>query len=217
MKKLLKLGLIIALIVFLAFIITGCSSDNDQNIAEEQEQKTSKAYKALSKIFSGDSYIISLEGELDDEEGLETITMAKKGENLYNAITSASQNVSIMYKDNVTYMILEDQKMYMTSEGKDESIFGEDTMIISEEDLQQIYNKDFQIGKETIDGTEYDYEEYKLDDGTTEKYYFTSNDLKYIKIIYEDGTEEIMGVKTLSSEVDDNIFEVPSDYTLVTQ
>lgn len=217
MKKLLKLGLIIALIVSLAFIITGCSNDNEQDTSEEQEQKTSKAYNALSEVFSGGNYIISLEGELDDEEGIETITMAKKGENLYTNITSASQNVSIIYKDNVTYMILEAQKMYMTSEGKDESVFGEDTMIISEENLQQIYERDFQTGKESIDGTEYDYEEYKLDDGTTEKYYFTGNDIKYIKVIYEDGTEETMGVKALSSEVDDSIFEVPSDYTLVAQ
>lgn len=217
MKKLLKLGLIIALIVSLAFIITGCSNDNEENEVQEQEQKISKAYNALNNAFSGDNYIISLEGELDDEEGIETITMAKKGENLYTNITSASQNVSMMYKDNVTYMILEDQKMYMTSEGKDESVFGEDTMIISKENLQQIYDRDFQTGKETIDGTEYDYEEYKLDDGTTEKYYFTGDDLKYIKIIYEDGTEEEMAVNALSAEVDDNLFEIPSDYALANQ
>lgn len=44
MKKLLKLGLIIALIVSLAFIITGCGNDDIEN--ETQEQKTSKAYSA---------------------------------------------------------------------------------------------------------------------------------------------------------------------------
>ncbi len=215
MKKLLKLGLIIALIVSLAFIITGCGNDDKEN--ETQEQKTSKAYNALNNVFSGNDYIISLEGELDDEEGLETITMAKKGENLYTAISSASQNVTIMYKDNTTYIISDDEKMYMTSEGKDDSVFGEDTMIISKENLQQIYNRDFQTGKETIDEIECDYEEYKLDDGTTEKYYFSGDEIKYIKLVYEDGTEETMEVKELSSEVDDSLFEIPSDYTLVTE
>lgn len=215
MKKLLKLGLIIALIVSLAFIITGCGNDDIEN--ETQEQKTSKAYSALNNVFSGNDYIISLEGELDDEEGLETITMAKKGENLYTAISSASQNVTLMYKDNTTYIISDDEKMYMTSEGKDDSVFAEDTMIISKENLQQIYNRDFQTGKETIDEIECDYEEYKLDDGTTEKYYFSGDEIKYIKLVYEDGTEETMKVKNLSSEVDDNLFEIPSDYTLVTE
>ena len=86
----------------------------------------------------------------------------------------------------------------------------------NKEDLNKMETQEYKTGKETIDGTEYEYEEYEdQDTGVIERYYFSGNDLKYIKSIDEDGEEELMKVIKLSSEVDDSIFEVPSDYQKV--
>ncbi len=86
----------------------------------------------------------------------------------------------------------------------------------SKEDLQYIETSKYNTGKESVDGTEYDYEEYKdEEEGTTEKYYFSGEDLKYIKTTDANGQEEIMKVVKLSSDVEDSIFNLPADYQKV--
>ena len=213
MKKILKLSLIILLIILLAFVITGCGKDENTNQSQEDNGK-SKTYNLFTKVFSGENYIVSLEGETDMGEGIEkmTATMAIKGDNLYADVDSTSQHASIICKDNKTYIIMHDEKMYMIMDGKDEETFEEMTLI-STEDLKEMENKEYKTGKETIDGTEYEYEEYENEeDKTTERYYFLGNDLKYIKSIDGDRKEEIMRVIKISSEVDDNIFNIPEDY-----
>ena len=67
-----------------------------------------------------------------------------------------------------------------------------------------------------IDGKEYDYEEYyDSENEITERYYFDGTELKYVKSTDSDGEEQIMKVLKLSSEVDDSVFDIPSDYKLI--
>ena len=76
--------------------------------------------------------------------------------------------------------------------------------------------QEYKTGKESIDGKEYDYEEYyDSENEITERYYFDGNELKYVKSIDSDGEEQIMKVLKLSSEVDDSVFDIPSDYKLI--
>ena len=199
MKKVSKIVLAIMLVASLALIVTGCGNSNDNG--------KSKTYNALSKAFSGDNYIVSL-----DEEGVSTVIIAVKGENMYMNVKETDSNISIVYKDGSTYIISHDDEMYMVSEGKDEEM-DENMSILSKEDLAEIENAEYKTGKEEINGTEYYYEEYKIDgEADTERYYFDGDNLVYIKTIDEDGEEEILKVLELSSEVDDSIFEIPSNY-----
>lgn len=218
MKNILKISLIILLIILLAFVITGCGKNENNNQSQNEEDNgKSKTYNLFTKVFSGENYIVSLEGETDIGEGIEkiTATMAIKGDNLYADVNSTSQHASVICKDNKTYIIMHDEKMYMSMHGKDEEVFEEMTLI-SAEDLKEMENKEYKTGKETIDGTEYEYEEYEdEEDKTTERYYFLGSDLKYIKSIDEDRKEEIMKVIKISSEVDDNIFNIPEDYQVI--
>lgn len=228
MKKSLKLVLAIMLIISLAFAITGCGNNNNNgenaknegNVNTEnktEENGKSKTYNALSKAFSGENYEMILQGKMDIGEGEEDVTMtiATKGENIYMDVNAVSQHATVMYKDGTTYLISHDDKACVTMKGKDEGTFDEDMTLISKEDLKDIETQECKNGKETIDGTEYDYEEFKADEGsTTERYYFSNNDLRYIKSINEDG-EELMKVLKLSSEVDDNLFNIPTDYETV--
>lgn len=215
MKKVFKSILAIMLVISLALVVTGCGNNDE---SKENNEK-SKTYNVLSKAFSGDSYIMTLEGDMDLGEGLENskMTLAMRGEDIYMDVDATSGHLTIMYKDNTTYVVSHADKMYMTLEGKDEEIFEEDDMFaFSKEDLQYIETSKYNTGKESVDGTEYDYEEYKdEEEGTTEKYYFSGEDLKYIKTTDANGQEEIMKVVKLSSDVEDSIFNLPADYQKV--
>lgn len=229
MKKSLKLILAIMLIISLAFAITGCGNNknNDENSKNESsvntENKTeengkSKTYNALIKVLSGENYVMTLQGKADIGEGEEDVTMtvAAKGENIYIDVNATSQHATIMYKDGTTYIISHDEKAYIAMKGKDEETFDEDTTFISKDDLKAIESQECKKGKETIDGIEYEYEEFNTDEGnTTERYYFLNNDLKYVKSIDEDGEEELMKIVKLSSEVDDNLFNIPTGYEVL--
>lgn len=125
--------------------------------------------------------------------------------------------MSIMFKDNTTYLVAHDQKIYMKTEGRDESILPEeDETFLSKDELEALKTQEYKTGKESIDGKEYDYEEYyDSENEITERYYFDGNELKHVKSIDSDGEEQIMKVLKLSSEVDDSVFDIPSDYKLI--
>lgn len=228
MKKSFKIMLIGLIVLTLAIALTGCGKKEDSNTENTVEQtnntssnntiqdKTkSKTYNTFSSIKN--DFVISLEGKEDMGEGEEyvTMTVAVKGENSYMDLKATSQHVTMVYKDNSTYIISHDEKMYMVQEGKTESSF-DGTPILSEEDLKEIETKEYTTGKEKIDGTEYEYEEYKdEEENTIERFYFLGEELRYIKDIAEDGTEQIMKVNNISSDVDDSLFEIPTDYQKV--
>lgn len=219
MKKLLKLTLLILLVCALVFTITGCgkkeeNTNNNGNTSTVETNGKSKTYNTFSKIKN--DFVISMEGKADLGEGEEnmSMTMAVKGQNICMDVKTDSEHATIIYKDSTTYIISHDEKMYMSMEGKDEDSLDMDDMpMFSEEELQELETAKYTTGKETIDGTEYDYEEYKDEEnGTTERYYFTGNELKYIKSTDEDGEVELMKVNKISADADDSLFEIPSDY-----
>lgn len=229
MKRLLKLILIIILTILLAFAITGCgskknddeSAKNENNMNAEnkiEENGKSKTYNIFSKVLSGENYVMILQGKEDIGEGEEDVTMtvATKGENIYMDVNATSQHATIMYKDGNTYIISHDEKAYITTKGKDEGTFDEDITFITKDDLKLIESQECKKGKEAIDGTEYEYEEFNIDeDNKTERYYFLNNDLKYVKSIDEDGEEELMKIVKLSTEVDEALFNIPAGYEVL--
>ncbi len=205
MKKIVKSSLIAILLVAVAIAITGCGAKKD------------KTYNTLGKTLLGDTYIIELEGDNlsgTDEKG--TLTIAKKNGNVLQEVKSGEEKMSIMFKDNTTYLVAHDQKIYMKTDGKDESILSDDEAFLSKEELEALKTEEYKTGKEKIDDKEYYYEEYyDSENEITERYYFDGNELKYVKSIDSDGEEQIIKVLKLSSEVDDSVFDIPSDYKLI--
>ena len=153
--------------------------------------------------------------EETDEKG--TASISEKNGNVLQEVKSGEEKMSIMFKDNTTYLVAHDQKIYMKTEGRDESILPEeDETFLSKDELEALKTQEYKTGKESIDGKEYDYEEYyDSENEITERYYFDGNELKYVKSIDSDGEEQIMKVLKLSSEVDDSVFDIPSDYKLI--
>ncbi len=207
MKKIVKLSLIAILLAVVAIAITGCG-------AEEKD----RTYNTLGKTLLGDTYILEIEGDALGGNGKSgTLTIAKKNGNVLQEVKSGEEKMSIMFKDNTTYLVAHDQKIYMKTEGRDESILPEeDETFLSKDELEALKTQEYKTGKESIDGKEYDYEEYyDSENEITERYYFDGNELKYVKSIDSDGEEQIMKVLKLSSEVDDSVFDIPSDYKLI--
>lgn len=99
MKKIVKSSLIAILLVAVAIAITGCGAKKD------------KTYNTLGKTLLGDTYIIEVEGDNlsgTDEKG--TLTIAKKNGNVLQEVKSGEEKMSIMFKDNTTYLVAHDQK-----------------------------------------------------------------------------------------------------------
>lgn len=220
MKKILKLFLVILLIAVVALAVTGCGKKDEENKAatenntkEENKESTtesgsSKTVNALSKL-QGD-YVMSLEGKSEGETM--AITIAVKAENIYADVKTDDEHATVIYKDGTTYLIEHSEKVYMTQEGKAEDMLS-DMTFITKEDLEEVKKQECKTGKETIEGTEYDYEQYTdNEENVVETFYFSGKDLRYIKYVDEDENEEIMKVNTLSSDVDDSLFEIPTDY-----
>lgn len=206
MKKIVKLSLIAILLAVVAIAITGCG-------AEEKD----RTYNTLGKTLLGDTYILEIEGDALGGNGKSgTLTVAKKGDKILQEVKSDDGKVTIIFKDNATHIVIHDEKMYMKTEGKDESILSDDEAFLSKEELEALKTEEYKTGKEKIDDKEYYYEEYHaLGDEITERYYFDGNELKYVKSIDSNGKEQIIKVVKLSSKVDDSVFDIPTDYELI--
>ena len=94
-----------------------------------------------------------------------------------------------------------------------------------EDAISDLLERTCTTGTEKVFGKKYDYEEYNgssaflltnLRDVNEEniktKLYFDKNDnLKYIKTIYGENEEELLNID-IKYEVEDSIFEIPSNY-----
>ena len=226
MKKLLQIVLIVSLALILVLSVTACgkkdevltagdvAGSNTEAKNDAKDTSKSKTYKLFSQL--SEDYVLSLEGEEDLGDGEETIvmTVAVKGKNICMDLlaSESGQHYTVIYKDNKTYTILHEDKMYLVDDGKDEESF-EDMQLFSAEDLDEIKDEEYTTGKEKIDGKEYYYEEYKDEDGNPQRFYFSGDDLKYIKTV-DDTEETLIKVNKISSKVDDSLFDIPADYEL---
>lgn len=144
--------------------------------------------------------------------------MAKKDDKIIIDQYSKDSHTTTLVKDNTSYLILHDRKEYI--------IYGpniiEQNILL--DGLKQFEGKECTKGNEKVKGKKYDYEEYSgssmfmvnnsLDineEDIKTRFYFDKKDkLVYIKTIYGE-EQEILKVK-LEKNVDDALFEIPSDY-----
>ena len=118
-------------------------------------------------------------------------------------------------KDGNSYLIKDSDKRYYTYTNNNI-----DLDLVSNI-LADLINLEHNDGKEEIDGKSYNYEEYSvltniaISDFSNEtniktRLYFKGKDLVYIKTI-SDRKQELLKVD-MSTKVENNLFEIPSDY-----
>lgn len=213
MRKNKRIPLIVVILVIIV-IIFGISKLLSQK--DGQTQKLAKIYDDLN---SNQTYLFEMEQNSNNK-----IIMAKKEDKTIidqyskDSETKIESHTTTLVKDNNTYLILHDRKEYYVYEQNNVE------QNILTDGIKEVVDKDFTTGEEKVKGKKYDYEEYngstmfmitntlELNEADIKtRFYFDKNgNLTYIKTIYGED-EELLKVN-LEKDVDDSIFEIPSDY-----
>ena len=139
--------------------------------------------------------------------------MAQKGDQTIIDEYSNDNHTTTIVKNNNTYFILHNREEYY---------FYEQNILI--DGIGEVVQKDFITGTDKVKGKKYDYEEYNgstmfMISNTVEtneediktRFYFDKEDnLVYIQTI-KGAKQELLKVN-IQKEVDDSIFEIPSNY-----
>lgn len=213
MKKNKRIPLIVVILVIIV-IIFGISKILGRK--DDQTQKLAKIYEDLN---SNQTYLFEMEQNSDNK-----IIMAKKADKTIidqyskDSETKTESHTTTLVKDNNTYLILHDRKEYYVYEQNNVE------QNILTDGIKEVIDKEFTTGEEKVKGKKYNYEEYngstmfmitntlELNEADIKtRFYFDKNDdLAYIKTIY--GEEEELLKVNLEKDVDNSIFEIPSDY-----
>lgn len=205
-----KIGLVklIVIIIVIIGIIVGISkfiSNKNNNV-----QKLAKIYEELN---TSQTYLF----EMQQNDNNKTI-MAKKGDKTIIDQYSKDGHTTTIVKDNNTYLVLHEREEYYVYEQNNV----EQTILT--DGIKYVIEKQFTTGTEKIKGKKYSYEEYSgstifmvtntlnvnEEDVKTRFFFDKDNNLVYIKTMNGDNNE-LLSVK-LEKEVDDSIFEIPSNY-----
>lgn len=207
--------LIVVSIVVLTIIIgTIVLVTKNKNTGNKENTLTSKL---CQKIKSANE--ISYTRMIDDNN---KITVMVKGNKAYKEITMNGNTKKYIVKNGDTFYLDDSEKKYYKYENNDE--------ILTEikEQFDNLNISELKVDKESIDGKKYKYEEIQqcqdflidktisvnnLEYAKTRLYYKNEN-LYYIKTIVGEN-QELIKIDISYENIDNNYFEIPSDYTEV--
>ena len=166
--------------------------------------KTGKFY---SQFADGRMY---MEYEMEMEGQVMTMISATDGDRSYSEtkMGGASMGVSVMIGEDM-YTIDHASKMVikMSLQADAQTIAG---AVLEESDVDM---GDLKTGTREIDGKTYDTEEWIVE-GAASIFCFDGDDLAYMIGAFE-GEEMVMKIVEASDKVDDSLFEIPEDYTMM--
>jgi len=166
--------------------------------------KTGKFY---SRFADGRMY---MEYEMEMEGQVMTMISATDGDRSYSEtrMGGTSVGVSIMIGEDM-YTIDHASKMVikMSLQADAQTIAG---AVLEESDVDM---GDLKTGTREIDGKTYDTEEWIVE-GAASIFCFDGDDLAYIISSFE-GQEAAMKIVEATDKVDDSLFEIPTDYTMM--
>lgn len=223
MKKV-KNILLIILFGLILFTLSGCGKDentvdtsagenssvqeeNDISENEEESFDDTKTKKIFEEIFLSKIKPIYIKYRLEFNEGSTEneamVTYAINGDTTYTDTLTSANRATTLQKGDIVYAIMHDTKTYI--EFSKEEIMLIDNII----DEKIIKDPIVKKGKETIKGTEYEYEQLHSDGEYNRFYYMKGTDiLKYWKL--SDG--QLLQIEEYGNDPDNSWFEIPSDY-----
>lgn len=192
-------------------------------IAYISNRPSDRLKKMYNKMTSSNTYIFTR----SSQNGENKIVTTKKEDKTRIDMYNSGDYTTTLIKNGDTYLISHESKEYYTY--TDNKI---DEEILTEE-IKRIIDKEYKVGKEKIYGQTYYYEEYNgitdflieaykdMDLNTAKtRFYFKGKDLQFIKTIYQTVDSETGKTTTIEEllranveyKVEDNVFEIPSDY-----
>lgn len=184
-------------------------------VTKNQEENANKNRLAnmYERMMQDETYSITF--QLNDNN---KYTVSRKGDVANIDTYNDGKHTTNIIKDGDTYLLMYNTKRYYTYQNNVTGL-GELPNQLNE----IIQSQEPEKGQEKIDGSNYRYEEYKgvsdflmntdedfSEENTNTRFYFDGDNLEYIKTIMEDKSELIS--VDVSYDVNDNIFEIPSDF-----
>ena len=236
-----KIYLILAILLVLTLVLVGCSSDDSEQEpavtrevsksekdtptkedpivkAEEYDPPMDKEVYSgeLLKLMQSKRYTVEMETFIDKDREInvyETITVVEGDRSATSMKTMASSSIDIItiLKDGKAYVIKNNEKTIVVTLIEDQ----EEKIGVTLDEID--FNKIEYLGKGSgLYGNHYtDFEEYKVDVGFV-RYYYNGNELQGIEVITDDGIT-VTNHHSFSDEVDESMFELPKDYTIINQ
>lgn len=187
----------------------GTNKKEKKNSPIGNDSKINQLYIELTE-----KHTYSFTMTLDEQN---TSFYAKKDNMAYVDTIYQGKQSKILIKDGNTYLLVEDQKNYYTYQNNEVDLNK------IELQLEIIKDAEYTEGKEKIQGKEYYYEEYEgmseflignieneEEQPTKTRFYFNGDKLEYIKTIV--GEKQEMLKVDISYQVDNTLFEIPSNY-----
>ena len=194
----------IIIVILIGYIVT---NNQEENVTKN------RLANMYEKMIQDETYSITF--QLNDNN---KYTVSRKGDVANIDTYKNGKHTTDIIKDGNTYLLMYNTKKYYTYQNNVTEL-GKLTNQLNE----IIQSQEPEKGQEKIDGRNYRYEEYKgvsdflmntdeeiSEENTNTRFYFDGDDLEYIKTIMEDKSELIR--VDVSYDVDDNIFEIPSDF-----
>ena len=174
------------------------------------ENKLSKMY---NKMMQDETYSITF--TQNDEN---KYTVSRKGNMANVDMYNDGNHTAHVIKDGNTSLLMYSTKTYYTYQNNEIELTE-----LPNELNEIIQSQEPEKGKEEIDGKTYNYEEYKgisyflmnvdeeiSEDNTSTRFYFKGDELKYIKTIMGEKSEQIQ--VDVSYNIDNSLFEIPADF-----
>ena len=210
-KKIILITVIVILVLLVVAGIIWYVVSNNNNSNEQSQNNNSNILSLYNELQEKSGYSVSLSKDNNNK-----MYFAKQNDEAYIDTIYNGNESEYIIKDGNTYLLMDDSKTYYTYSNNQIDLNRVTNALNTIKDLE------YQKGKEEVNGKNYNYIEYltstdfTLDDFSKDKnvktrFYFDNNDnLVYIKTI-SDEKEELLSFE-LSDGVDNNLFEIPSDY-----
>lgn len=206
-KTVLNITIVLIMLIIIAVLI------GKFVLKESNKEDVSRLNQIYESFNSKDSY--SFTTTLDNKNKMYYATQENKA--YINTIYKGTES-ELIIKDGNTYLILDDMKTYYTYKNNETDLNKIQT------ELKIIKDLEHETGTEKIDNKTYKYEEYKVltsfammdisnfeeNQETKTRFYFEGNNLVYIKTIIGE-KQELLKVE-VSDDIDNKIFEIPSNY-----
>lgn len=211
-KKVIMVVILLVILLVILGIVWCFVFSNRGNNGNTNKQEMSKVSNLYEELESKDSF--SFEVKLDEDNFM---YYAKSGNMAYIDTMSEGRENKYIIRDGNTNLLVDETKTCYTYSNN------QTNLNMFKNELEKIMDLEYQTDKEKIDNKNYTYEEYSvlsdftIDNFTEEsqdiktRFYFEGDKLVYIKTI--DGDKEELLEVNISYNVDQNLFQIPSDYT----
>ncbi len=182
------------------------------------QDKTDRVLSMYNNIQENQNYTFSME-EVNSETQYK-ISITQRGTDVNIDMQTENEHTSTLVVEGHVYFIMHDEQEYFNYDSDDT----DGDIILS--GLKDISNVEYENGREKIFGQNYYYEEFEgissflillnanEDSIIKTRFYFDGDEIVYIKNIVTNEDmelEELLKV-TLEYDIDDSLFEIPSNY-----